>query len=192
MPSVDMRLLIQPEHLDQAERHFDATAAALLNYGKWFGPYPYDHITVVDPAFGSGAGGMEYPTIFTCGTRLFNPFGGGSPEGVTVHEAGHQFWYGLVGNNEFEFAWVDEGLNEFSEDRTMEVTYGESMLVKRYLRPPGMRIRGGFFPVLFKDFKRSDQLVNRHPLMRGKFPELRKIQLPSELEEKLKKQWEVE
>ena len=36
------------------------------------------------------------------------------PEGVTVHEAGHQFWYGLVGNNEFEHAWLDEGLNQFS------------------------------------------------------------------------------
>ena len=155
LPSVDMRLLLQPEHLEQAERHFDATAAALLNYGKWYGPYPYDHITVVDPVFGSGAGGMEYPTIFACGTRLFNPFAAGSPEGVTVHEAGHQFWYGLVGNNEFEFAWLDEGLNTFSTARTMEVTYGGNVLVRRYLRPPGMRIRGGFLPVLFKDIKRS-------------------------------------
>ncbi len=155
LPSVDMRLLLQPEHLEQAERHFEATAAALLNYGKWFGPYPYDHITVVDPAFGSGAGGMEYPTLFTCGTRLFNPFGGGSPEGVTVHEAGHQFWYGLVGNNEFEFAWLDEGFNTFSTARTMEVTFGDSLLVQRYLRPPGMRIRGGFLPVLFRDIKRT-------------------------------------
>ena len=155
LPSVDMRLLIQPEHLEQAERHFAATAAALLNYGKWFGAYPYGHITVVDPAFGSGAGGMEYPTLFTCGTRLFNPFGGGSPEGVTVHEAGHQFWYGLVGNNEFEFAWLDEGFNTFSTARTMDVTYGGNAWVRRYLRPPGMRIRGGFLPVLFEDIKRS-------------------------------------
>jgi hypothetical protein len=155
LPTVDMRLLIQPEHLEQAERHFDATRAALLHYGKWFGPYPYDHVTVVDPAYGARAGGMEYPTLFTSGTRLFNPFGGGSPEGVTVHECGHQFWYGLVGNNEFEYAWLDEGLNTFSTSRTMEVTYGESMLVRRYLRPPGMRIRGGFLPVLFKDIKRS-------------------------------------
>ena len=33
---------------------------------------------------------------------------------MTVHECGHQFWYGLVGNNEFEHAWIDEGLNTFS------------------------------------------------------------------------------
>ncbi|MFQ5792406.1 MAG: M1 family aminopeptidase, partial [Acidobacteriota bacterium] len=97
--------------------------------------------------------GMEYPTLFTAGTRLFNPFGGGSPEGVTVHEAGHQFWYGIVGNNEFEHAWLDEGFNTFSTARTMEVAYGERMLVRRYLSLPGMR--SGFIPVLFEDLKFS-------------------------------------
>ena len=147
LPPVDMRLLLQPEHLEQAERHFDATRAALLHYGTWYGPYPYDHVTVVDPAYGAGAGGMEYPTLFTAGTRLFNPFGGGSPEGVTVHEAGHQFWYGVVGNNEFEHAWLDEGLNSFSTERVMDATYGEAMLRQRYLSPPGMRMsRGGWVP----------------------------------------------
>jgi len=154
LPPVDMRLLLQPEHLEQAQRHFDATRAALLHYGTWFGAYPYDHVTIVDPAYGSGAGGMEYPTLFTAGTRLFNPFGGGSPEGVTVHEAGHQFWYGVVGNNEFEDAWLDEGLNTFSESRTSDVTYGEFQLVRRYLSPPGIR-GSGFFPVLFPDIRRS-------------------------------------
>jgi Peptidase family M1 domain len=154
LPPVTLRLLIQPEHLAQAERHFDATRAALLNYGTWYGPYPYDHITIVDPAYGSGAGGMEYPTLFTAGTRLINPFGGGSPEGVTVHEAGHQFWYALVGNNEFENAWLDEGFNEFSEVRVEDVTWGDWMLMKRYLSPPGLG-GSGFLPVLFPDIKES-------------------------------------
>jgi hypothetical protein len=95
-----MRLLYQPEHRGQVARHFRATEAALRYYGNWFGEYAYGHITVIDPAWGSGAGGMEYPTLFTCGTRYFNPEGGGSPEGVTVHEAGHQFWFAMVENGE--------------------------------------------------------------------------------------------
>ena len=41
------------------------------------------------------------------------------PKSVTVHEAGHQFWYGIVGNNEFEDAWMDEGFNTFSTARAM-------------------------------------------------------------------------
>ena len=42
-------------------------------YGEWFGAYPYGHITIVDPAWQSGAGGMEYPTLFTAGTRWLAP-----------------------------------------------------------------------------------------------------------------------
>ena len=37
LPAVDMRLLLQPEHAGQADRHFDATRAALKYYGEWFG-----------------------------------------------------------------------------------------------------------------------------------------------------------
>jgi hypothetical protein len=144
---VDMRLLYQPEYEAQVDRHFQATAAALQYYGTWYGEYPYGHITIIDPAYGSRAGGMEYPTLFTCGTRYLNPEGGGSPEGVTVHEAGHQFWYGLVGNNEFEHAWLDEGLNTFSTARTMDVAYGPASYVRRFLRE--------FFPVMIRDIRRE-------------------------------------
>ncbi|MBI2186215.1 MAG: M1 family metallopeptidase [Acidobacteria bacterium] len=94
LPAVEMRLLLQPEHRGQEERHFSATAAALRYYGEWFGPYPYNHVTIVDPAFQSGSGGMEYPTLFTAGTRWIVPARGPQPGRVTVHEAGHQFWYG--------------------------------------------------------------------------------------------------
>ncbi len=148
LPLVDMRLLLQPEHRSQADRLFDATAATLEHYGRWYGPYPYGHLTIVDPAYQSGTGGMEYPTIFTSGTRLFNPLGIGSPEGVTIHEAGHQFWYGLVANNEFEHAWLDEGLNTFSTARVAEVVYGPRKFSRRYLAPAGTGLRG-FLPVLW-------------------------------------------
>ena len=50
------------------------------------------------------------------------PFGGVlGPEMVTVHEFGHQFWYGLVANNEFEEAWLDEGFNSYSTGRVMDL-----------------------------------------------------------------------
>jgi hypothetical protein len=148
LPPVDLRLLYQPEHEHQVERHFAATKHTLELYGTWYGPYPYDHLTVVDPAWEAGAGGMEYPTLFTSGTRLFNPIEGGRPEGVTIHEAGHQFWYGVVGNDEFEHAWLDEGLNTFSTARVYDEAYGRRAEVVRFLRPPGTSW-GGFLPAVF-------------------------------------------
>jgi Peptidase family M1 domain len=147
LPAVEMRLLLQPEHAAQAERHFDATRTTLKYYGEWYGAYPYGHITIVDPAFQSGAGGMEYPTLFTAGTRWLAPAGVATPEGVTVHEAGHQFWYGIVGNNEFEDAWMDEGFNTFSTARAMAQVYEPNFLALRYF--------GGFVPWVFRDIALS-------------------------------------
>jgi hypothetical protein len=149
---VEVRLLMQPEHLGQSSRHLEALAAAFRSYSEWFGPYPHDQVTVIDPAWGSGAGGMEYPTLFTAGTRLFNPPGGRNPEGVTVHEAGHQWWYSVVGNNEIEAAWLDEGINTFATARAYARTWGEERLAHRFFRPPGLDEERGFFAVLLSGF----------------------------------------
>jgi hypothetical protein len=101
----------------------------------------------VDPAWQSGAGGMEYPTLFTAGTRLIAPRPVAQPEGVTVHEAGHQFWYGIVATNEFEHAWMDEGINTFSTARVLDQFFGPQYYSKRYL--------GGFVPWVFDDLPLS-------------------------------------
>jgi len=132
LPPVELRLLLMPDHHAHRDRYFDATEAALEHYGRWWGAYPYAQLTVVDPAFRSGTGGMEYPTLFTGGTHWLSPPGSRSPEGVTVHEAGHQFWYGIVANDEFEHAWLDEGFNTYSTTRTLEAAFPEHAHVERY------------------------------------------------------------
>ncbi|MBK7878532.1 MAG: M1 family metallopeptidase [Planctomycetes bacterium] len=130
---VDVTVLLQPEHADQDRRHFEATSTALFFYGLWFGEYPYEHMTCVDPAWGGGAaGGMEYPTLFTAGSRMHTFPRMHSPESVTVHECGHQFWYGLVGNNEFEAAWMDEGFNTFTQNEAIAKHYGGSARTTEY------------------------------------------------------------
>ncbi|MCZ6596725.1 MAG: M1 family metallopeptidase [Planctomycetota bacterium] len=134
---VDVTVLIHSEREGQAHRHFRATSTALFFYGLWFGEYPYEHVTVIDPAWGGGgAGGMEYPTLFTCGTKLFTTEDMYRPESVTVHEAGHQFWYGLVGNNEFEAAWLDEGFNSYTDSEALLREYGPSRSVTWYADLP--------------------------------------------------------
>jgi len=90
---------------------------------------------------------MEYPTLFTCGTRWLVRQDVTQPEGVTVHEAGHQFWYGIVGNNEFEHAWLDEGLNTFSTARVLAQAYTPHFHAERYF--------GGFVPWVFRDIALS-------------------------------------
>jgi hypothetical protein len=144
LPPIEMRLMLQPEHAGQAERHFEAARAALRYYGEWFGPYPYGHITIVDPAWQSRADGMEYPTLFTGGTSWLEPGADSDPPDTIVHEAGHQWWYGLVGSNEFEDAWLDEGINTYANARAdAEAGFSRFRLVRRYF--------GGFIPWVFRD-----------------------------------------
>lgn len=143
LPDVQIRVLLQPEHVGQAVRHVAATRTTLKYFGEWFGAYPYDHVTVVDPAWQSRTGGMEYPTFFTAGTRWLAPRDVPDPEDVTIHEAGHQFWYGAVGNNEFEYAWLDEGLNTFASVRALDLSFSPHYRSTRFF--------GGFIPWVFRD-----------------------------------------
>jgi hypothetical protein len=137
-PPVAIRLLLQPEHKLLAGRYIEATKIALRSYGAWGAPYPYQQITVVDPAWGSASGGMEYPTIFTGGAGIRSPRSLQSPEGVTIHECGHQFWYGLVGNNEFEEAWLDEGFNSYHDEKAAQLALGPRGWGRRYFGPAGL------------------------------------------------------
>ena len=120
-----IHLFYQPEHRKLASRYLQATKTAIAGYGRVLGPYPYATITVVDPPWGArGAGGMEYPTLITGGTYRMAPRNVQSPEGVTIHEFGHQYFYGLIATNEFEEPWLDEGFNEYMEDRVVGAAYG--------------------------------------------------------------------
>ena len=132
LPDVKMILLIEKQHQKQADRHFKALRAAIKYYGLWYGPYPYRTITMVDPPFRTGSGGMEYPTLFTAGTSVLAPAQVLSPEGVIIHEFGHGYWYGMVANNEFEEAWLDEGINTYSTGRVAARAYGPGQLPLRF------------------------------------------------------------
>ena len=122
---IELILLLQPEHASQAERHFRAAKAGLSYFGRVLGGYPYATLTIVDPPWGaSAAGGMEYPTLITAGTHLVAPASVHSPEGVVVHEFGHQYFYGMLANNEFEEPYLDEGFNQYMTARALKNAYG--------------------------------------------------------------------
>jgi hypothetical protein len=131
---VRMILLIQPEHREQIDRHFRALINGIKWFGLWYGAYPYQTITVVDPEFGAGgAGGMEYPTLITAGTSWRAAEHEWNPEEVIIHEFGHQYWYGMVGTNEFEESWLDEGFNTYSTSKIIDQVYGPQYVPFHFL-----------------------------------------------------------
>jgi aminopeptidase N len=96
---------------------------AILTYNKLFGEYPYDTFSVVAADF--YIGGMEYPNLVMIDKDLYTPLMNEALEEVIVHEAAHQWWYGIVGNNEINEPWLDEGLTQYSVALYYEKTYGK-------------------------------------------------------------------
>jgi hypothetical protein len=126
MGPIKLRFMMQPAHWNQAERHERITRQTLDHFESWYGPYPYKTLTVVDPEPDSAAGGMEYPTFITGDSSWFMPSGVYLPELVVEHEFGHQYWYGMVATNEFEDAWLDEGINSYTEVKVLDSILGKN------------------------------------------------------------------
>src|SRR6202167_2752383 len=124
MGPVQMRILMQPAHWSQVDRHEKILRESLEQFESRYGPYPYKTITLVDPE-DAAAGGMEYPTFITGDTSWFMPEGLHLPEVVVEHEFGHQYWYGMVATNEFEDAWMDEGINSYTEVKVLDSILGK-------------------------------------------------------------------
>lgn len=81
---------------------------ALQTFNEMFGNYPYKQLSVVKSNFIHG--GMEYPNIVLISDKVE----GEDYNYVIVHEIAHEWWYAVVGNDEYNHAWQDEGLAEYS------------------------------------------------------------------------------
>lgn len=91
-------------------------------YSEKVGNYPYPHATAVQSALSAG-GGMEYPMITVIGAM-------GQPQaldGVITHEVGHNWFYGILGFNERDHPWLDEGLNSYYDHRYDQLYYDAPM-----------------------------------------------------------------
>ena len=123
MGPVQVRVLALKAHPDSGPRYLKILLASLKEFDTRYGPYPYKILTLIDPEPDSEIGGMEYPTLITGDTMVWDPTH--LTEIVTEHEFGHQYWYGMVATNEFEDAWLDEGINSYTEGIVTNAILGE-------------------------------------------------------------------
>ena len=141
--TTEITLLLQPHHKNLKDRYMKAIKNAIKYCSLFYGDYPYTTVTCVDPAYNSRSGGMEYPTFFTAGAYFISRKGIPRPEGVTIHEFGHGYFYGLIASNEFENPWMDEGFNSFLDTEIYYRAYGQPLYSKFYFG----------IPVTFKDVR---------------------------------------
>jgi hypothetical protein len=132
--AVKIRLLTYDSHQSQWQPYMTCVKDSMKRFDEWYGPYPYAQLTVVDPPHGAGeSGGMEYPTFITGDSAWYIPKGLHLIDLVTEHEFGHQYWYGMVATNEFENAWMDEGINSYTEVKVLDSFYGANASVINWL-----------------------------------------------------------
>lgn len=131
---VQVSVLYTPDYADNAEPVLQATIDSLAYFSKTLGAYPYKTATAVVPPYGADeAGGMEYPTFFTAdSTSMVAPGSVGRfmLDFVTVHEFGHGYFYGILASNEFEEPYLDEGMNEYWDQRMM-TSRGQDVALER-------------------------------------------------------------
>jgi hypothetical protein len=119
------------------QRQRRAVENALRWSEEWYFKYPYPTLMVIDtPKEAKGADGMEYPTLITASSVAFDPLQQRlEPEVVTMHEYGHQFFYGMLASNEFEEPWLDEGFTSWFTHKAMERTYHTLLGGRRFQLP---------------------------------------------------------
>lgn len=111
--------------VDEAKRkealQFGIDSIAIFN--RLFGMYPYQQISIVASDF--HLGGMEYPNLVMISKDLYQLKEDFPLEYVIAHEVAHQWWYGIVGNNEVKEPWLDEAITEYATLMYFEEKYGE-------------------------------------------------------------------
>ena len=97
-------------HSDEnAEQSLKLANSVVEYFSENFGQYPYKELDVVETNFVHG--GMEYPNLVLISDDLADYE---TYQNVIIHEIAHQWWYGVVGNDQYSNGWIDEGLAEFS------------------------------------------------------------------------------
>jgi hypothetical protein len=118
---IPVRVYHLPEHAAGAQAALRAVREALPLFAQTYGPYPYAELVIIEAA---QFGGMEYSALITFSRDWFadyRPPAAGADFGAdllvrfVVHELGHQWWYGAVGNDQAHEPWLDEALARYGE-----------------------------------------------------------------------------
>ena len=103
-----------PNNQDSGEAALETAVQALELFGELYGPYPFSDYRLAETEF---AGGMEFSGLTFLGSVFYDEYDGTTRTPLiplTAHEASHQWFYGLVGNDQVTEPWLDEAFAEYS------------------------------------------------------------------------------
>jgi hypothetical protein len=154
--------LVQEPHASRWQNAADYTARILKVYSEDIGMYAYPKMIVAD-----AQDGMEYPMLTLDGG--FDP----GYRSLLAHEVGHNWFFGMVGNNETYRAALDEGFTQFLTSWCMEKLEGPyepvvtdttffGWYINRYSKVAPIRERRAYLAYLNDAVKDLDMPLNTH------------------------------
>lgn len=116
--------LVQEPHARRWQNAATYVTKIIKTLSDDFGKYEYPKMVAAD-----ANDGMEYPMITLDG--------GGDPDyrGLLVHEIAHNWFYGMLGNNETYRAALDEGFTQFATAWGLQKIDGDTMVAWPDRRP---------------------------------------------------------
>lgn len=112
--TIDAFAYYQPNGNKAWSSSIDFIEDAVRRYSGWVGEYPWPVVQAVEGPKNLSSGGMEYPMI----TLITSPDADAEGlDAVITHEVGHNWFYGILGSNERDYPWMDEGINSFYQFR---------------------------------------------------------------------------
>ena len=153
--------IVQEPHASGWQNASEYLAKIIATFSRDFGVYEYPKIVIAD-----AADGMEYPMITMDGGR------DKSYRGLLMHEVGHNWFYGMIGNNETYRAMMDEGFTQFITAWGMEAIDGDTIpyefgpktgwYYKRFFEPTKVRENKCYYSYLSDAIIYNDEPINTH------------------------------
>lgn len=144
----------------------DKVVRIVRTFNEWIGKYPYRNLIVVSsPIF---FGGMEYPNMVSIGRYTGKlPFIGNLMlEEVIAHEVAHQWFYGILGNNEMDYSFLDESFASFFENKYMKTFYPDTIRKYKYYHNSRNNKMGLY---VFENSKEREPIIGKKPYEMKKY-----------------------
>lgn len=132
-----------------------AACESMQYFSSSFGSYVYPTLSVVQTGFCYG--GMEYPAL----TMISDALDSDSNVYTIVHENAHQWWYAMVGSDQLNCAWQDEGLAEYSSLMFFE-NHPTYAFTRTGLVGTATKSYRAFYSVYNQIFGEADTSMNRN------------------------------
>jgi hypothetical protein len=150
---------VEESHASKWQNAADYAADIIRVFSTDFGMYAWPKMIVAD-----ARDGMEYP--------MLTMDGGAEPSyrSLLVHEIGHNWFYGMVNNNETYRAFMDEGFTQFLTAWGMEALDGENVVEepvktiydKLFHKPTNVRESKVYYGYLRDATLNRDPQLNTH------------------------------